>query len=158
MQDEAFLKKHTWEMLKRELPQTYEANHSAMDYAENLLNSLGFETERPSIDFDGKTVYQDKVMPLCWSVSNATLTVLSSWEGERVICDYQKEPFSVIRCSTSTPKGGITTKLIPWERMQSGEDCKRALILLPQNILPTERALPPRFKQRGNRFGKRWNC
>ena len=44
MQDEAFLKKHTWEMLKCELPQTYEANHSAMDYAENLLNSLGFET------------------------------------------------------------------------------------------------------------------
>lgn len=143
MQDEPFLKKHTQEMLKRELPQTYEANHAAMDYAEELLNSLGFETERPQIAFDGKTVYQDKVMPLCWTVSNATLTVLSEWEGERVICDYQKESFSVIRCSTSTPKEGITTKLIPWERMMAGEDCNGALILLPQNILPTERALPP---------------
>ncbi|MBE6760975.1 MAG: hypothetical protein E7551_01655 [Ruminococcaceae bacterium] len=143
MQDEEFLKKHIQELLKRELPQTYEANHSAMDYAEELLNSLGFETERPHIAFDGKTVYQDKVMPLCWSVSNATLTVLSDWEGERVICDYQKEPFSVIRCSTSTPKEGITTRLIPWDRMLAGEDCNGALILLPQNILPTERALPP---------------
>jgi len=143
MQDEAFLKKHTQEMLKRELPQTYEANHSAMDYAENLLNSLGFETERPDIDFDGKTVYQDKVMPLCWSVNKATLTVLSNWEGNRVIADYEKEPFSVIRCSTATPKEGIETRLIPWNRMQAGEDCKGALILLPQNILPTERALPP---------------
>ena len=143
MRDETFLKVHVQELLKRELPQTYEANHSAMDYAEKLLNSLGIETERPDIDFDGKTVCQDKVMPLCWSVNHATLTVLSDWEGNRVIADYEKEPFSVIRCSTATPKDGIEARLIPWARMKAGEDCKGALILLPQNLLPTERALPP---------------
>lgn len=143
MSDEDFLKNHVQNLLKIELPQTYEANHSAMDYAEKLLNSLGLETERPNIDFDGKTVCQDKVMPLCWSVNHATLTVLSEWEGDRVIADYQKEPFSVIRCSVSTPKEGVEARLIPWERMKAGENCTGALILLPQNLLPTERALPP---------------
>lgn len=142
MQDIAFLKKHTQELLRRELPQTYSANHDAMDYAEQVLQELGFETERPQIAFDGETVYQDKVMPLCWEVSHATLTVLSEWEGDRVIADYEKESFSVIRCSTSTPEGGVDTYLVPWERMKAGEDCRGALILLPQTLFPTDWVLP----------------
>ena len=143
MRDEAFLKEHTQALHARELPQTYRANHDAMDYAADLLKKLGFEPERPEIDFDGKTVFQDKVMPLCWDVDHAKLTILSDWEGDRVIADYEQEPFSVIRGSVSTPKEGITTRLVTWDKMMAGEDVTGAMILLPQHILPTDRALPP---------------
>ena len=142
MQDETFLKTHIQALLRLELPQTYSANHRAMDYAEQLLQTLGFETDRPDVAFDGETVYYDKVMPLCWEVDHATLTVLSDWDGNRVIADYKTEPFSVIRGSTATPEGGIDTRLVPWDRMKAGEDCRGALILLPQTLFPTDWVLP----------------
>lgn len=42
-------------------------------------------------------------MPLCWDVDHAKLTILSDWEVDRVIIDYEREPFSVIRGSTASP-------------------------------------------------------
>lgn len=140
---EEFLEKHTQALMHKELPQTVPANHAAADYIYDLLKRHGFDAERSNFIADGKTVYQDHVMPLCWDMSYGKLTVLSDWEGERVIADYEKEPFSLIRFSVATPEGGITTRLVKWDDMAAGKDVRGALVLLPSGMFPTEEALVP---------------
>lgn len=149
MQDAEFLKKHTVALMEKELPQTNKANHAAADYTYELLKSLGFEAERLNFISDGKTAYQDKIMPLCFDLTYAKLTVESEWEGERLIADYEREPFSIIRFSTQTPKGGITAPLIPFEDMLAGTDVKGAFVLLPPDLFPTDKALVPILERGG---------
>ena len=143
MQDKNFLQTHTRALMECELPQTNSANHKAADYIYNLLESNGFTPERHNFISDGKKNCQDKIMPLCWEVSYARLTVKSEWDGERVIADYEKEPFSIIRFSTPTQKGGIDVRLVLWEDMLSGADVTGAFVLLPPDLMPTDKALRP---------------
>lgn len=143
MQNEAFLKKHTEALTEKELPQTNAANHAAADYIYDLLRESGFQAERLNFTSDGIKDCQDKIMPLCFDVTYARLTVESKWEGERLIADYEKEPFSIIRFSTPTPNGGITVPLVPFENMLDGADVKGALVLLPPDLFPTDKALIP---------------
>ncbi len=115
MADAAYLKEHTQALYRLELPQTSPANAAAADYVFDLLKSEGFEAEKLVFPGDGRTVHQDKIMPLCWDASVGRLTVLTAWEGDPVIADYQREPFSLIRYSASAPKGGLEAKVVPWE-------------------------------------------
>lgn len=140
---EAFLRKHNMNIMQLELPQTTPANHRAADYMYELLKENGIDAERLNFVSDGETVYHDEVMPLCWDASVGKLTVLSQWDDERVIADYAKETFSLIRHSTSTPKEGLITNVIKWNDMMAGKDVKGALILLPYGMFPTEDALLP---------------
>ncbi len=141
--DTEFLRKHTRTLMKLELPQTFPAMEKASNYAFNLLQEEGFDAELIAFPGDGKTSYQDKIMPMAWDASYGRLSVVTDWEGEPVIADYEKEPFSLIRYSVSTPENGLTTQLIPWERMRQGEDVSGAMILLPQGLFPTDEALVP---------------
>ncbi len=138
-----FSKKHNQALTKREMPQTTPAIAEAVDYICELLQSVGFKPERIDFPSDGKTSYQDKIMPICWDVKRAKLTVMSEWEGERVIADYEKEPFSIIRYSTETPKEGLTAPLVTWDDMIAGKSVKDAFVLLPQGMFPTDKALVP---------------
>lgn len=141
--DENFLKTHTVELMEKELKQTTPATHEAADYIFELLKNSGFDAERVNFVADGKTACHDDFMPLCWDASYGRLTVMSDWEGERVIADYEKEPFSLIRFSVSTPKEGLTARLVTWEQMRSGVDAKGAFVTVPQGSLPKEEVVNP---------------
>ena len=141
---EDFLKTQTQELMHKELPQTVPACHAAADYIFDLLKSQGFgDAERLNFIADGRTVYQDHVMPLCWDMSYGKLTVMSAWEGDPVVADYEKEPFSLIRYSAATPEGGLLTRLVKWNDMMAGKDVRGALVLLPFGMFPTEEELVP---------------
>ena len=141
--DEKFLKDHTFALMQKELPQTNSANHEAADYIYELLKENGFDAERINFVSDGKTVCQDKIMPICWEATYGRLTIMSEWNGDRVIADYEKEPFSLIRCSVETPEEGLTARMITWEQMMNGVDATGAFVTVPQGTLPTDKVLIP---------------
>ena len=124
-----------------EYPQTFKARRNSTKYVEALLKKEGFD-DAVVIDFpaDGKTVYQDKRMPISWDVSKARLTVLSKVAGlERsVIADYEEHPYSIVWGSVSTPEGGIRARIIPESEVFMGEDARGALVLLDAGNPPRE--------------------
>lgn len=138
-----FLKKHTVALMERELPQTTPAQHRAADYIYDLLKSNGVETQRHNFAADGKTVCYDAAMPMAWDVSYATLSVVSEWDGEKVIADYNKEPFSVVRYSVPTPPEGVRTRVVSWDKMMDGEDVTGAFVLVPYGQFVTAKVLVP---------------
>ena len=144
-----FLKKHTQALMEKELPQTNKANHDAVDYISDLMTKEGLDCERIEFLSDGRKVCQDKIMPMCWDVSVGRLTVVSDWDGERVIADYDKEPFSIVRFSTETPKEGLTARLVTWDKMMQGEDVKGAFVTVPLGMFPTDKALVPVLERGG---------
>jgi len=79
--DAEFLRRHTQELMLKELPQTTPATHEAADYIYSLLTENGFDAERLNFISDGKTEHMDKIMPLCWDVTYGRLTVTSPWEA-----------------------------------------------------------------------------
>ena len=116
-----------------EYPQTFTARKNSTDYVEALLRKENFDgIERVDFKADGKTVYQDKRMPMSWDVSHAKLTVLSKVAGlERsVIADYEANPLSVVWGSVSTPEEGLKVRIIPESEVYMGEDARGALVLL----------------------------
>lgn len=141
--DENFLRVHTQGLMRAEFLGTTPAWHKGADYIYALLQENGFDAERIDFVADGKTAYQDKIMPLCWDASYGKCTVLSEWEGDRVIADHERHPFHLIRYSVATGKDGVTAKLIPWERMLAGEDVKGAFVLAPKDKRPTDAVLVP---------------
>ena len=143
MRDENFLRTHTQAIMKLEYPGTNADKHRASDYIYELLKANGLQAERINLVADGKTVCHDKIQPVCWDVSMGRLIVLSDWDGDPVIADYERHPFHLIQYSTATPAGGVTARLVPYERMEAGEDVTGAMILLPQGMIPTETALVP---------------
>ena len=143
MKDEKFLQTHTQKCWELEMPCTTAAKHRSEDYVYNLLIENGIEAERLNMIADGRTVFHDKIAPVCWDVSVARLTVMSDWDGDPVVADYDRHPFHVIQYSTSMPEGGVTVRLVPYERMEAGEDVRGAMVLLPEGQLPIETALVP---------------
>ena len=140
---EDFLKKHTRALMEKELPQTTPATHRAADYIFDLLKENGLDAQRLNFVADGKTSYQDKIMPMCWDATYGKLTVESEWDGDRVIADYEKEPFSLVRFSTSTPENGLTARLVTYKQMQDGADAKGAFVSVPQGTFPTDKIVVP---------------
>jgi len=142
--DETFLKTHTIALMEKELKQTTPSTHEAADYMYNLIKECGFDAERVNFVADGKTACHDNFMPLCWDATCGRLTVVSDgWDGERLIADYEKEPFSLIRFSVATPEGGLCARLVTWEQMQKGVDATGAFVTVPQGMLPKEEAVNP---------------
>ena len=143
MKDEKFMQMHMQKCWELEMPCTTAAKHRSEDYVYNLLMENGIEAERLNMIADGKTVCHDKIAPVCWDVSVARLTVMSDWDGDPVVADYDRHPFHVIQYSTSVPEGGVTVRLVPYERMEAGEDVRGAMVLLSKGQLPIETALVP---------------
>lgn len=143
MRDPKFLRTYTQAIMKLERPGTNADKHRASDYIYELMKANGLDAERINLTADGKTVCHDKIMPVCWDASMGRLTVLSDWEGDPVVADYDRHPFHLIQYSTSTPEGGVTARLVPFDRMLAGEDVTGAMILLPQGLLACEDTLVP---------------
>jgi len=63
--------------------------------------------------------------------------------GDPIIADYEKEPFSLVRFSVATPKGGLNGRLVTWDEIQHGKSAEGAFVLLPSGLFPTDKAVVP---------------
>ena len=142
-----FLKKHTVALMERELPQTTPAICDAANYIYELLKDNGFDAELVKFNSDGETVCYDSIIPMAWDVSYAKLSVVSDWDGDRVIADYEKEPFAVVRYSVSTPPEGVTVRLVEWDKMMAGEDVNGAFVLVSNDRFVTANSLIPMLER-----------
>ena len=77
-------------------------------------------------------------MPLAWDATAGTLTVRKAAIpfDEKVVADFQRHPFHLIKGSVATPPEGIITKLITEDQMFTGEDAKGAMILAGADTRP----------------------
>jgi len=127
----------TEKLWRLERGQTFEDYHRSGGYAESLMVESGLsEVERISFPADGKTTFQDKIMPLAWKASVGRLEVVESRMtfADSVIADFARHPFHLIRGSVSTPPEGCVTRLVTEEDIYLGVDPEGAMVLLnPEN-------------------------
>ncbi|MDD5728742.1 MAG: hypothetical protein PHV59_09270, partial [Victivallales bacterium] len=117
---------------KCELPQTFKAYAAAADCTLKLLQRAGIENaEMINFPADGKTVYQDKRMPLAWDASIGKLTVQNppGMFADPVVADYQRHPFHLVKGSVSTPPGGQRAGIITEAQMFAGENPQGKLVI-----------------------------
>ena len=125
-------------LFRIERKQTFPAYEDAAMFVYNLAKEAGFEPELMEFPADGKTVYQDKICPLAWDMTEGRLELLTNIPGvsDPVLCDYKREPLSVAKFSTATPKEGIKTRLVTENQMKTGMDVEGALVLLNPSTRP----------------------
>ncbi len=156
------LMRNTEELTRLEHGQTWKSMHAAAQHAAGLLRQAGIPgVELLSFPADGKTVYQDKRMPLAWEASIGKLTLLKTgvpqgdpWAGfnpqpnsDFVAADYQRHPFHLIKGSTATPPGGTTVRIITESQFLAGENPKNCLVMLNALTPPRAAALCPILDQ-----------
>ena len=132
--DMAAIIDHTEQLLKLELPQTFEAYHASAEKAVELLRKQGIpNVEKLTFPADGRTVWQDKIAPMGWSASEGKITVVSApgIDAGTVVADYKKHPFYLIKGSCSTLPGGEDMRLLSYEQVASGADPAGAMVLSP---------------------------
>ena len=141
--DKNFLTEHSLNLYKIERKQTFPAYISAAKYTYELLKKEGFESEYLEFPADGKTVFQDKCMPIGWDVTTAKLSLITNVPkiADPVIADFSKEPLSVVKHSVSTPPEGLDVNIVTEAQMLAGEDVKGALVLLNQATQPRKNIL-----------------
>jgi aminoglycoside N3'-acetyltransferase len=124
---------------RKEFPQTSRAYLAAAEYTLELLREAGMENvEMISFPADGKTVYQDKCMPLAWDATIGKLTIRKSPRpfAEPVIADYQRHPFHLVKGSAAIPEGKRLVKIITETQLFAGEDADGALVVCAPSTVP----------------------
>ena len=120
--------------------QTFRHYHQAVDYIVDLMKRKGIpNAEKLEYPADGVTAYEDKGMPLAWDASIGKITLCD--EEETVVADYGTEPFSLIKGSVSTKKGGEILRIITEDQLLAGEDASESLVLLNTSTAPRPQAL-----------------
>lgn len=143
--DGRWLVERSKELMEQEWPQTFSAYHNAAEYTYDLLVKNGFDAEMLRFPADGETVYLDMRTPLAWEASVGRLTVKNApipFENP-VVADYAEMPFSLVKHSVSTPKGGTFTRLVTESQVYAGEDCTGAMVLLEPETPPRPEAIVP---------------
>jgi len=142
----SWLLDNTRKLTELELGQTFENYHKAAEFTLNLIKEAGLEnSEIVSFPADGKTVYQDKRMPLGWKATKGKLTILKSaipFE-DMVVADYERHPFHLVKGSVSTPPDGLNVRIITEGQLFSGEDPKGCLVMLDPFTWPRAKILRP---------------
>lgn len=138
MFDRAWLSENILNLYHIERKQTFPAWQQATEYARDLLAREGFEPEFIPFRADGKTVYQDKVIPIGWDASRMKMTVVTPVPGlkNNVIADFQREPLEAVKHSVSLPEGGVITRLVTQSQMKAGMDVRGAFVLLDPSARP----------------------
>ncbi len=136
--DTEYLKEHVLKLYRISRKQTFPAYHREARYACDLLKKEGFEAEIIHFPADGKTVYQDKCMPLGWDVSKHKLTLITPVTGisDPVIADYEREPLMAVKGSVGTPDGGIRARVFTDSQMRAGADVRGSFVLLGPTTRP----------------------
>ncbi|HWL53601.1 MAG TPA: DUF4910 domain-containing protein [Chthoniobacteraceae bacterium] len=134
----------TRELWETEFGQTFACYHASARLAERKLHEAGCEqVERLPFPADGRSVFQDKTLPIGWRAATGRLEVVEAalpFEPA-VIADFQKHPFHLIKGSVATPPEGVETRLVTQEALEAGADARGALVLLHPEQRPTCRVL-----------------
>ena len=138
MFDREWFARHTLSLYRLERKQTFPGSQAAAAYIRELLEAEGFRAEYLEFPADGKTAYQDKVMPLGWDVSTMRLTVTTPVPGltDPVIADYAREPLHGVKHSVSTPPEGLRVRIVTESQMKLGADVRGCMVLLDHMTPP----------------------
>ena len=138
MFDRDWFTEHTLNLYRMERKQTFPGSQAAAESLCRLLRDNGFQPEYLEFPADGKTAYQDKVMPLGWDVGTMRLTLTTPVPGltDPVIADYSREPFHAVKHSVSTPPEGMEVSIITEAQMKMGADVRGTLVLLDPGTPP----------------------
>ena len=134
-----WMMENTDKLMQIELGQTFESYRRAAEFTVNLAREAGIEnSEIINFPADGKTVYQDKRMPLAWSANKGRLTIIKSGVPfeDPVVADYQRHPFHLVKGSVSTPPEGIHARIITETRLFTGEDAENCLVMTNPETRP----------------------
>jgi len=114
--------------------------HAEADKTLELLKAANIpNAEKITFPADGKTAYQDKIMPIGWEASTGKLTVkkASGLPENFVLADFQRNPFELIKGSVGTAPGGEDIELIDYRLMCAGADVAGKLVVAPTNVRPS---------------------
>lgn len=139
--DIAGMMKQVEALWKLEIGQRSQDRDRAARYVEQLMKQSALENvKRIAFPADGKTAYQDRVMPIAWNITVGKLTVKNSPLPfpDPVVADYQRHPFHVIKGSVATPKTGLVTRLITEDQMFNGEKAEGAMVMLNAETAPRQ--------------------
>ncbi len=131
---------------RKELPQTSTSHLAAAEYTLELLRKAGLENaEMILFPADGKTVYQDKCMPLAWDATIGKLTIRKSplAFAEPVIADVQRHPFHLVKGSVAIPEGKRIVRIITEAQLFAGEEASGALVVCAPSTAPGSGILKP---------------
>lgn len=134
------LHRRTVELCKIEAKQTFPAYNEAADLILSELKKYDIpNAEKIMFTADGKTVYEDKIMPIAWDASIGRLTLCD--KENTVAADFETEPFSLIKGSVATEKGGELLHIATQHQMLGGEDVSNCLIMLEHDVFPRQQML-----------------
>lgn len=126
--------------------QEFSRFRESADYLRAKMTALGLHNvEVLPAPADGVSQFGWWTMPLAWDVKSATLEIVepSARPGMRVLCDYKKEPASLIQWSGPTAPGGITADVIQLNSTRisdlAGLDVKGKMILVKVPVDLSER-------------------
>ena len=138
MFDREWFTEHTLNLYRLERKQTFPGCQAAAAYICDLLKAEGFRPEYLEFPADGKTAYQDKVMPLGWDATTMRLTVTTPVPGLRdpVIADFAREPLHGVKHSVSTPPEGLDVQIVTESQMKLGADVRGRMVLLDHRTQP----------------------
>ena len=137
--------RNTEELFKLERGQTFPCYHASAQKTFEMLQELGIpNAEKISFPATGKDSWQDKRMPIGWDITSGSVVIAEAvgLDAGTVIADYKKNPFNVIKGSTSTPDGKtVRMRIITEEALLSGADPHNALVMVRAQTAPTARFL-----------------
>lgn len=123
--------------------QTFSCYRASAKRTLEILKETGIpNAEILTFPADGKTAYQDKIMPLGWEATTGKLTILSGFGLERglVAADFQEHPFHLIKGSVGTAPGGEIVRILTHEQAMGEADASDALVMIPPGMGPGFRA------------------
>lgn len=138
---------HTAILTDCESGQTFREYHRSARRVMEILKERGITgVEMLEFPADGKTVYQDKRMPLAWEAGVGRLTLLNAelpGTGGKVVADYARHPFHMVKGSVATPRGGTVVKIITESQFRAGESPRGNLVMLNPFTFPKAEILRP---------------
>ena len=138
----------TDKLCRIEMGQTFRHYHQAIDHICDLMREAGIpNVERFTCPADGKTVYEDKRMPIAWDATVGKLTLCDA--AQTVAADFSVHPFHLIKGSMSTPPGGKIVRIITEQQFLAGEDPRGAMVMLETTTAPRGTVLKPILDQGG---------
>ena len=140
----SWLMENSRRLMGIELGQTFDHYHASAQFTAGLIKEAGLENcETIEFPADGKTVHQDKRMPLAWRASIGKLTIKKSPNpfDNPVVADYRRHPFHLVKGSVATPSGGLNARIITEDQMFAGQDAAGCLIMLNPFTWPRAKIL-----------------
>lgn len=97
---------------------SFPAFEETAQFCAEAMRSAGLsQIEQLPLAADGKTAYEDWVIPRAWAAEGATLRTP---EG-RLLADYRQVPCSLVMHSAPTPPGGLTAPVIDADSLQNAD-------------------------------------